>query len=149
MIIQTKYHGEKEINAEHIITFENGIPSFEEEEKFILLELGEETTFLVLQSVTTPTLAFLVTDPFNFFPEYEVAIPNPVIEKLKIGNSEEVATFGILTVKDPFEQTTINLKGPVIINSKEKLGKQIVLEKGNYHTKHLLFSQKSSVGEER
>lgn len=149
MIIQTKYHGEMKINRDNIITFESGIPSFEEEKKYTLLELGEDTAYFVLQSITTSSIAFLVTNPFNFYPEYEFAIPDMVIEKLNIGNKEDVAIFGILTVKDPFEQTTINLKGPVIINSKEKLGKQVVLNEGNYHTKHLIFQQKSSIGEER
>ncbi|WP_077214810.1 flagellar assembly protein FliW [Bacillus dakarensis] len=149
MIIKTKYHGEKEINPEHIITFEQGIPSFEDEKKYIVLELGEDSTLFVLQSVTTPELAFLVADPFSFFPTYQFALPDSVIEALKIGNKEDIATFGILTVKEPFEQTTINLQGPIIINSKEKRGKQIVVSEGNYHTKHPLFQQKSSIGEER
>ena len=99
--------------------------------------------------MNTPSLAFLLTDPFQFFPNYEFAISESIIGTLKIGNKEDVATFGILTVKDPFDQTTINLNGPIIINTKEKLGKQIVLNDGNYHTKHLLFPQKTSTREER
>lgn len=149
MLINTKYHGEIEIDQENIIHFEHGIPSFEEEKKFTLLELGTDTPFIVLQSISTPALAFLVTDPFSFFPEYKVAIPDAVIEQLKIEEKETVATFGILTVKEPFEETTINLKGPIIINTKEKLGKQIVLNDIEYLTRHLIFKQKPSVGEER
>ena len=68
---------------------------------------------------------------------------NQLYKRLKIGNKEDVATFGILTVKDPFDETTINLNGPIIINTKEKLGKQLVLNDGNYHTKHVLFPQKN------
>ena len=149
MLIQTKYHGEKDIDPEHIITFEKGIPSFENEKKFILLEFGEDTTYFIMQSINTPALAFLLTDPFQFFPNYKFAISESIIGTLKIGNKEDVATFGILTVKDPFDETTINLNGPIIINTKEKLGKQLVLNDGNYHTKHLLFPQKTSTREER
>ena len=149
MNIHTKYHGEIEVNPENMITFENGIPSFEEENEFILLELGEDTPFLVMQSVNTSAVAFLVAEPFNFYQEYEIALTDTVIEKLKIGNKEDVALFGILTVKEPFEQTTMNLKGPIVINSKEKLGRQIVVNEGSYHTRHLIFQPKSSTGEER
>lgn len=149
MNIHTKYHGEIEINPENIITFENGIPSFEDEKYFTLLELSQDTAFFVLQSTNNSSVAFLVTNPFSFFPSYEVKLSDAVIEALKIGNKEDVAIFGILTAKEPFEETTINLKGPVVINSKEKLGKQIVLNDLNYHTKHQFFQQKSSAGEER
>lgn len=147
MLIKTKYHGELEINPENIITFEHGIPSFEEEKAFILLEL--DSSFFVLQSTTTPLVAFLLTSPFTFFPSYQVELSDGVIEALKIGNQEDVAVFGILTAREPFDETTINLKGPVVINSKEKLGKQIVLNDNSYNTRHLLFKQTSSVGEER
>ncbi|MBG9548638.1 flagellar assembly protein FliW [Cytobacillus firmus] len=149
MNIQTKYHGETEINPENIITFADGIPSFEDEKKFILLELGEDSAYFVLQSTVTPAVAFLVTSPFTFFPDYQIELSDSAIEKLKIENKEDVAVFGILTVKEPFDQTTINLKGPVIINSKQKLGKQIVLNEGDYHTRHELFQQKSSIGKGR
>ncbi|MBG9657789.1 flagellar assembly protein FliW [Cytobacillus firmus] len=149
MNIQTKYHGETEINPENIITFADGIPSFEDEKKFILLELEEDSAYFVLQSTVTPAVAFLVTSPFTFFPDYQIELSDLAIEKLKIGNKEDVAVFGILTVKEPFDQTTINLKGPVIINSKQKLGKQIVLNETDYHTRHRLFQEKSSVGEGR
>ena len=59
MKIQTRYHGEVEINPEKIITFQKGIPSFEDEKKIYSLELGEETIFLVLQSVRPQLLHFL------------------------------------------------------------------------------------------
>lgn len=149
MNIQTKYHGETEINPVNIITFADGIPSFEDETKFILIELGEDSAYFVLQSTVTPAVAFLVTSPFAFFADYQIELSDSAIEKLKIENKEDVAVFGILTVKEPFDQTTINLKGPVIINRKKKLGKQIVLNEADYHTRHELFQKKSSIGEGR
>ncbi|UII55613.1 flagellar assembly protein FliW [Cytobacillus spongiae] len=149
MIIETKYHGKLEIEPNTIITFESGIPSFEEEKRFIVLELNDDTPFFVLQSTQTPELAFLLINPFAYFQSYEFSLPEQILEKLKIDNKEDIATFSILTIKEPFDETTANLKGPIIINTKEKLGKQLLLVEEIYQTKHKLFEKSPSQGEEQ
>lgn len=146
MKIETRYLGEVEINVDKIIHFENGIPSFLEEKKFILLPFGEGTPLYILQSVVTPELGFVVVSPFQFFPDYQVKLADSTIEALEIEKEEDVAVFTILTVQDPFVKTTANLQGPVVINSKQQKGKQISLNDPNYSTKHLLMPQ--HVGQE-
>lgn len=146
MKINTKYLGEVEINEEKIIKFENGIPSFLEEKKFILLPFDESTPFYILQSVTTPELGFVVVSPFQFFPDYQVKLSDATIDALAIENEDDVAVFVILTVEEPFTNTTANLQGPVVINSEVQKGKQISLNDPTYQTKHLLMPQ--TVGKE-
>ncbi|HHY74189.1 MAG TPA: flagellar assembly protein FliW [Bacillus bacterium] len=148
MKIQTKYHGEVEINDKDIIHFEEGIPSFEEEKHFTILPLGEDSPLLILQSTKTPSLGFVITSPFDFFTDYTVKLTDSVIEKLKIDGEDHLAIFSIITVQDPFHNTTANLRGPVVINTKNQLGKQIVLNDEKYTTKHLLVKTPASVSEE-
>ncbi len=140
-MIETKYLGEVEINEEKIIYFEKGIPSFLDEKKFILLPFGQGTPLYILQSTTTPDLGFVVVSPFQFFPDYQAKLTDATIEALDIETEEDVALFVILTVQDPFTNTTANLQGPVVINSKKQKGKQISLNDQNYGTKHLLMPQ--------
>ena len=66
MKISTKYFGEITINEEEILTFESGIPGFLDEKQFIIQMLTDDGLYSVLQSVTTPELAFVITDPFFF-----------------------------------------------------------------------------------
>lgn len=141
MKINTAYLGEVEINEEKIITFEQGIPSFADEKKFILLPFSEGTPFFILQSVNTRELGFVVVSPFQFFQDYQVKLSDATLDALNIETEEEVAVFVILTVKEPFTNTTANLQGPIIINSKRQLGKQVVLSESNYKTKHLLIPE--------
>ncbi|MED4350963.1 flagellar assembly protein FliW [Schinkia azotoformans] len=148
MKIQTKYHGEVEINDKEIIHFEEGIPSFEDEKKFVILPFGEDSPFLILQSVQSPSLGFVITSPFDFFNDYSVKLSDLTLEKLKIENDEHVAVFSILTVQDPFHNTTANLRGPVVINTKEQLGKQIILNDEKYTTKHFIIQTPAPVSEE-
>lgn len=144
MKIQTKYHGEKEIQKEDIITFSNGIPGFEGEKEFILLSFPENNVFYALQSAATPNLSFIVTDPFSFFTDYNVKIDDATIDALSIEKEEDVTLLNILTVRDPFEETTVNLQAPLIINKKTQSGRQIILTGTPYETRHNLFQAKEA-----
>ncbi|MBX9974392.1 flagellar assembly protein FliW [Cytobacillus firmus] len=139
MNIQTKFHGEQEINKDDIIQFPSGIPGFLEEKEFFILPL-EGTELFVLQSVKTTEVAFIVTDPFALFPQYEFDLPEEALEKLGIQKEKDVATFAILTVREPFEETTANLQAPLVINQTKKLGKQVILNHTPYQTKHKIMT---------
>lgn len=138
MVIQTKYHGELSIEADDKITFENGIPGFLDEKTFVLLPLDEETSFFILQSVQTQGIAFVVTSPFFFFKGYEFDLDESTKERLNIQSEQDVEVLVILTIKEPFNSSTANLKAPIILNRKTKLGKQLILNQTDYTTKHRL-----------
>lgn len=138
MIIQTKYHGEIRIDEGQIISFESGLPGFYDETQFVVLPLSEDSPFLALQSVKQEHIAFIVASPFIFFKGYEFDIDNATIELLNIENIEDVEVMAILTIEEPFENTTANLKAPIIVNKKEMKAKQIILHDASFETKHLI-----------
>lgn len=139
MNIQTKFHGKQEINKDNIIYFPSGIPGFLDEKEFYMFPF-EGTDLFVLQSVKTLETAFIVTDPFALFPQYEFDLPDEAIEKLEIHTEKDVATFTILTVREPFKETTANLQAPLVINHTKKLGKQVILNQTLYQTKHKIMT---------
>lgn len=141
MKIATKYHGEKEIQEKEVITFPQAIPGFPEEKEFVLLSLDDESQFIVLQSVENQQLAFVLSNPFTFFKEYDFTLDDHIVELLELESEEDIQVFSILTVKDPFEKTTANLQAPVVINSKRNIAKQVILSEPNYDTKHPLFQK--------
>lgn len=142
MKIQTKYHGEIEISDKEILTFINGIPGFLDEEKFILLPLQEDETFLILQSIVTGGLAFVLVNPFTYFPEYDFSLEESIVELLNIASPEDLVVFSILTIGEPFENTTANLQAPIIINSKNNQAKQVVLNNESYTTRHKILEKR-------
>jgi flagellar assembly factor FliW len=141
MKIRTKYHGEFEIYEKDIFNFEHGIPGFLDEKQFVLLPL-EDTPFVILQSVKTPTLGFAMIDPFIYFKDYNFDLDEQSVTQLMLSSEKEVAVYVILTVADPFEQTTANLQAPIVLNYEKKLGKQVILTNTPYKTKHRLFQNK-------
>lgn len=133
--IQTKYVGEVTIDPSQCITFPAGLPGFAEETTFVLLNIPGNSVFQVLQSVTSPKIAFIVTDPYYFYKKYVFELDDNLLETLHITAEKDVVVFTIVTVEDPFEKSTLNLKAPLIIHSENRTGKQYILHEEEYPTK--------------
>jgi flagellar assembly factor FliW len=140
-MIQTKYHGEIEINEEEILHFEKGIPGFLDEKKFVILPLSDDGFFSILQSLTTPYVALVVSNPFNFNKDYEFQLEEAVVEELGIKKEKDVIVLSILSIKEPFENTTANLQAPVIINTVNHKAKQVILNERRFKIKHPIFQK--------
>lgn len=148
MRIDTKYLGEMDIDEEKTIHFETGLPGFLEEKEFIILDIPGNDLLQLLQSLHTPNLAFFIANPHQFEQTYHFKLSDSTVEYLNITSEEEVVILSILTVNDPFEKSTINLQAPIVINSKTKQGKQIILNDEKYDMKTpIAFSKKEERGD--
>ncbi|MBM7577749.1 flagellar assembly protein FliW [Jeotgalibacillus terrae] len=127
MKIQTKYHGEVELNEKDIWHFEKGIPGFEDEKQFTVLSFEDNDVFFVLQSVNTSSLGFIISNPFSFFKGYEIKLDDAVTHALELKKPEDSMVYVILTVRDPFNESTANLQAPIVFNLTNKKAKQIIL----------------------
>ena len=70
--VYTVRFGEIEVEEDKIVHFENGIPAFEDEHEFLIIPYDEESPYYFMQSLKSPELAFLITTPFIFFPDYVI-----------------------------------------------------------------------------
>lgn len=127
MNIETKFLGEVAIEEAEILTFENGLPGFPDYTKYILLGLDADLPLALLQSIDAAEMGFVVAFPFAFTKDYAFDISEEEKEQLQITNPEDVITYAIVTLKETFPESTMNLLAPIIINTKSKRGKQIVL----------------------
>ncbi|MNW64678.1 Flagellar assembly factor FliW [compost metagenome] len=123
-----------------IYHFSKGLPGFETETDFAFLMM-EDTPFGYLQSIKDKDLSFLLGDPFAFYPTYEFELPDEEADELGIDTAAIVRC--IITLKEQVELSTINLLAPIVLNPLERSGKQIVLHKVPYHTKHSLLQEQS------
>ncbi|WP_047980833.1 flagellar assembly protein FliW [Ornithinibacillus contaminans] len=132
MIIQTKYLGDVTIEKDKIVKFAAGLPGFIEETEFVLLDIPGNPVFQFLQSVKTAQLAFVVANPYQFYKDYTFKLDDSTVAALEIASEDDVFVSTIVTLKDPFESSTINLRAPLIINQKKMLGKQFILNLDEY-----------------
>lgn len=133
--------GEIEVNPSNIISFEHGIPGFEDEKEFVQLPISDESIFQVLQSVKTESLSFIITSPFTAVINYSFELDEATIQALHIKSEEEIAVFGIVSLKDTIANSTINLKAPIVVNTTNKKAKQVILEKDEYAIRHKLNAE--------
>ena len=128
MLINTKFLGEVEIKETEIITFEHGLPGFPDYKKFILLALDADLPLALLQSTEEAAISFVVAYPFAFKDDYVFDLSVEDKSQLQIESETEVLVYSIITLKESFQESTLNLLAPIVINNRTKLGSQIVLQ---------------------
>jgi len=145
--LETKHFGCIDIEEENIISFPEGLPGFEDTRKYVLLgKNDEESPFRWLQCVDRPDVAFAIIDPRLIKPDYVAHIESADIEILDIKEEDKALVYVILVVPEDITKMTANLKAPVIINPFNNMGKQVVLEKGDYGIKHYVFEELRKTG---
>lgn len=149
MKINTKYFGEIEIAEEDIYNYPEGIPSFENEKKFVIINNEEENSpFQWLQSVQNPDLAFVTINPFSIMPEYEVEVADEEVEILDIKDISDVILLSIVVVPEDFSKISANLLAPIILNTKNHLAKQVTMNTYKYKVKHYIIDELRKKGGE-
>jgi len=141
MKIQTTRFGELEIADSSVITFNKGIPGFEESKKYVLIPADDkgETPFFFLQSIDREEVNFFLVDPFSFFKEYDVKLEEQMVERLELESPNDALVLTTVTAKGEIKDATTNLKAPLVINNSKQLGMQIVLDNKDYQIKQPLF----------
>lgn len=139
MELVTKYHGVKTYSDEDVIMFKKGLPGFKELKKFIILPFEGNEAFSILHSLEDTEVGLILVSPFTIASDYEFKISDTHIKELEIGNPEEVLVLTTVTLSSNVENMTTNLKAPIIINIKENLGEQLILDNDKYKIKEPLF----------
>lgn len=141
MSIQSARFGTLEVDEKDILRFPKGLPGFSEEKEFAFLPYGSNSPFAFLQSIADPNLTFLIVEPFAFFTDYQFEIDDKLAQDLGMSDKLPPQVFCIVTVPEKLDDMTANLLAPIVVNWKDRLAMQVVLEKMSYTTRHRLFPQ--------
>lgn len=141
MKLETKYHGTIEYDEKEIIYFKKGLPGFKDLTKFVIFHIEENEIFSVLHSVENNNIGFVVISPFNVKKDYEVELSDSVLQKLNIKEEKDVCILSTVTLNSQVSKITSNLKAPIVINIKDRLGEQIILNDDKYEIKYHLFKE--------
>jgi flagellar assembly factor FliW len=123
--------------ANNSITLLTDLPGFPGARHFIIEQFGsiEENVFARIKcldkiegenGVPLSELSLLVISPHAIWPDYEIYLEASVAEALGLKSAEDAATLAIVHLKKPFEQSTVNLYSPIIVNIHTGLGDQII-----------------------
>lgn len=121
------------------IKFEKGIPGFEEYKIFELNDIEENENLKMLISEKDMNVGFITISPFKIKKDYEIDLNDEILDALSIEKAEDVMLLNIITLGKSLETSTVNLKAPLVINIKNKKGKQLILQDDKYKIKEPLM----------
>ncbi|MBD3316455.1 MAG: flagellar assembly protein FliW [Chitinivibrionales bacterium] len=124
-----------------VVTFPGGIPGFEDNKNYVLVQIPEYVPFEWLVCVDGTRLRFALINPLLFRPDYSPNITKEQLSELKIEKAEDVLLYAIVTIREDAAQSTANLIGPIVINRSRKLGKQIIIEDDRYSTQEKILGK--------
>jgi flagellar assembly factor FliW len=145
VLIRTKPFGEIEVDEKQIIDFPDGILGFDFIKKFVILDADENTPFKWMQAYSEPDLAFIIIQPEYFKTDYEPAISQGDIEAVEAKDAYSLILFTIVTIPSDPSEMTANLQGPVIINPRKKIGKQVISLNEKYSVKHKILDEMKNI----
>ena len=143
--IQTTRFGELELPATSVIDLFAGLIGFPQFHHFVIIDYT--APFSWLQSTQSSELAFVIINAAEFGENYVFDLP--VTDRdLDIQPTDEVAIFNIASIRPNPGDSTVNLKAPVIVNLRNRRGRQIILDDTRFPTRMPLWSE-SAAGREQ
>ena len=131
--INTRF-GEVEYDPENLLHFPAGMIGFPTLHDFVVMPNKKEGPLFWIQSVDDPAIAFVLTDPSNFFLDYHVAPDESEKNTLQINNDDECFVLSVVTVpKD--QDISLNLAAPILFSPRTNRAIQVILENTEYQSK--------------
>jgi flagellar assembly factor FliW len=120
------------VGPENVFYFPQGLPAFEEFKQYLFAFNPEYHPFVFMNSIEAAGLSFVCIDPFLIYPEYAPRLSQADQKLIGATSPDDVQLLSIVTVRSDMNETTANLQGPIAINIKNSLCKQILCEGQSY-----------------
>jgi flagellar assembly factor FliW len=143
MKVETSRFGTIDISEKEIVRFPEGLYGFEKETEFTLLPFNPnvESPMEWMQSLKLDHLAFVVTDPNLYLPDYKLKLSEEDKKRVELEEDDLFLTRAIVTIPENYSEMTVNLVAPVVINKDKGVAKQFVLTNMDYDTRHYLLPE--------
>lgn len=142
MNIPTSRFGTIGVTTEDILTFPEGLLGFSDLNRFVLLDDPTDEIFAWLQSCEEPSIAFPVLEPELFMDNFSMNLTKSDLKGLNVESTgQSLRSFCIITIPEDPTQMTANVKAPVVINVKDKMGRQCVLQDNKLEIREPIFAK--------
>lgn len=142
--VNTTRFGELQVNSEDIVSFSEGLLGFEKLTKFFVVDPGDSTLILWLQSIEDESIAFPIIEPKIFKPDYVAKLLPADMNSVQIESVTEAKIYSILTIPSDITTMSANLKAPIVINNEKKIARQIVLQDNKLTVKYEMYKELKS-----
>ena len=139
--ILTKYFGTAEYQETDVVQFPSGLPAFEQETPFVIMEPPDLTPMVFLQSLRDSSLCFLALPILAIDPEYQLQMTLEDLESLSLptgrqpGLGEGIICLALIAIAED-GSITANLLAPIVIHAGDRRGVQAIRVDSSYSHQH-------------
>jgi flagellar assembly factor FliW len=143
--IETPRFGLVRYDEQEVIAFPLGLPGFENENEFLLIEPAESKPLCFLQSVLSPEICFICSPVELLDPHYKRSLGRQDRASLGLdsdvtASTSELSWFAILCFQNP-DSPTANLLGPIVVRRNTRAGVQAIREDSAYSARQPMFRE--------
>lgn len=148
MNINAKYFGEISYEENEVIHVLSGLFGFESYTRYLPLSFNEsDDSMLSFQNLEDESLSFILMNPFTLCPDYTPKISDQDMKELEAGSLDDISFYVISVIHDSIEESTVNLRAPLVVNALNRKAKQIMLDQPEYTFRHTIGSMAHKEGE--
>ena len=128
-----------QVSEADILTFPQGLPGFEQCQRFVLLSHETFGPLRCLYATDGTEATFLAVDPRDVVPDYQHTLRPEERAQIKAEDDTPLVWLALLTF-DGSDNPTVNLRAPVVINPESMTGCQVIVEDDRYTVRHRLVA---------
>ena len=148
--ILTKYFGSIEYQEADVVRFPCGLPAFEQETEFVLIEPPSSSPMVFLQSLQQSSLCFLSLSILAIDPDYSLAVTAEDLQSLELEPGrqprigDEITCLALIAVAEN-GRITANLLAPIVIDRLNRRAIQAIRIDSTYSHQHQVAAQTEDV----
>ena len=116
LTIDSSRFGSLEIASTDVIEFPNGLIGLGGTQ-FTIVPAGSGGAFSWLHSIDDPSLALPVANPWAFFADYAIDLPDDEAERLGVSDPSQARVLVVVRVGSTPQECFANLKAPILVTS--------------------------------
>jgi len=140
---ETRYFGPVEYEEESVMVFPDGIPAFEQEQRFLAISQPINAPLVFLQSVGNPNVCFATLPAQSACPGYKLRMAPEDVRALGFEKGRQpaigrdVLCLVILALEENAPPTA-NLLAPIVVNLRTLRGRQAIQKDSPYSHREVL-----------
>ncbi|GLH69994.1 hypothetical protein GETHPA_15270 [Geothrix rubra] len=124
-----------------LLTLPKGLLGFPHLTSYRLFEPSDGYPLKFLQAVDQPEVSFVCMDPVGLKPDYAVPLGDSEAEMLGLQTLSEALILTLVVIPEDPRRMTTNLAGPLVVNTRTRIGLQVALPSDRYPLKFPVFPQ--------
>jgi flagellar assembly factor FliW len=139
MLVETSRFGRLEVEEDEILSVSGRLIGLEGLHYFVLVDEPSTRPFRWLQAVEHPWVALPILSTEDLIFEYDLEIPYEDLLEVGLQSTQDSEIYIVATIPQVILHSYVNLRAPIIFNTRKNLIRQVDLVESGFPTKLYFF----------